>query len=453
MQRIRDRLSHASEVRRHAALPMREPRVPMAAPGRSPAGVPGNAWHLLALDDVATSPSVSVVVPAKDCQPTLDRLLASLSRTDAPVGASRPELEIIVVDDASSPPLVVPDGVTLVRLEPSPSFGAGRARNEGARRATGDILLFLDADMLVGRAAVSRLARWCSAHPAAVVTGVIAFFDVDEVGAEQLDAAIESGRLQSTLADFERNDQDWRDPHFLRTADMTLEDPEIFSVTIGAVMCLPRALHEAIGGLRELGRRGIEDTEYGYRLHTAGALMVLDRTAELWHQGRRFFSSEHAAQAKQDRADLNNELMASARYRVDSSTARRVPVAVVHAVGDASVDGFADSDRRDLVTAEDRDGADVLDPVDAVGVPYRIDVHRSCRVAPGSFGALIDRVRRDGLGSLSVESPEGDLLMTVTSRRAEGRASLIGLRGDAASAHVGSAFGARTAPAADFDIS
>jgi glycosyltransferase involved in cell wall biosynthesis len=424
----------------------------MAASGTTPAGVPGNSWHLLALDDAARAPSVSVVVPAKDSQASLDRLLASLGRQDDPVGGAPSALEVIVVDDGSSPPLVVPDEVTLVRLDASPTFSAGRARNEGARRASGDVLLFLDADMLLGPAAVRRLARWCGAHPAAVVTGIIAFFDVDDVGERRLDAAIESGRLAETLRDDERNDQDWRDPHFMRTADMTVEDPEIFSVTIGAVMCVPRALHEAVGGLRELGRRGIEDTEYGYRLHTAGALMVLDRSAELWHQGRRFFSSAQAAQATQDRAELNNELMASARYRVDSTGARRVPVALVHPVGDAMVDGFDDSDRKDLVMTGDRDGADVLDAVDAVGVPYRIDVHGSCGVAPGSLGALVERAQREGAGSLSVVDAAGMPLMTVTSRRAEGRASLIGLRGDAAAAHVVSAFGATTVPAAEFDI-
>lgn len=36
-----------------------------------------------------------------------------------------------------------------------------------------------------------------------------------------------------------------------------------------------------------LGVRGAEDTTFGHRLHTNGAIFVLDRDATHWHQGRR----------------------------------------------------------------------------------------------------------------------------------------------------------------------
>ena len=73
--------------------------------------------------------------------------------------------EVIVVDDGSDTEISpsVQDGdvaVTVVRLERTSGFGAGRARNAGAAEASGDVLVFLDADMLVGPEAIERVARW-----------------------------------------------------------------------------------------------------------------------------------------------------------------------------------------------------------------------------------------------------------------------------------------------------
>ena len=45
-----------------------------------------------------------------------------------------------------------------------------------------------------------------------------------------------------------------------------------------------------MGGFPELGVRGVEDTAFGYRLHNDGAVLILDRDATHWHQGRRNLS-------------------------------------------------------------------------------------------------------------------------------------------------------------------
>jgi GT2 family glycosyltransferase len=415
---------------------MRGARVAMVDPADAPPVVVGNSWHHLVLAPDATPPHVSVVIPVRDGQVELDRLLASLERQDHPGD----RLEVIVVDDASSPPLVVPDGVRLLQQDASASFGAGRARNAGAAMASGDVLLFLDADVVVGPTAVSRLARWWAADPASVVTAVLGFFDVEAVGAAVVDTAVAAGRLAELVAPVEWNDQAWRDPHFARTDDMTVEDPEIFSVTVGAVMCVPRRLHEQVGGLRELGRRGIEDTEYGYRLHTAGALMVLDRTVEIWHQGRRFFSSGGGAEAKEGLRELNNELMASPRYRVDTTSPRQVPVAVVEIDPGVAVENLPSNRRADVLVLGEVDGRPLAE-IDACGVPFRIRVERSCRIAPTSFEAMIDHMREHRVGVAVVEDEAGSAVMTITSLRAEGRARLGGLAGAAMTTHVERAFG------------
>src|SRR5215510_14496873 len=67
-----------------------------------------NDWRSVHVPDLGTwhpHLSVSVVIPAYNCQPSLDQTLASLA------GQTYPQhlLEVIVVDDGSQPPLVLPE--------------------------------------------------------------------------------------------------------------------------------------------------------------------------------------------------------------------------------------------------------------------------------------------------------------------------------------------------------
>jgi GT2 family glycosyltransferase len=76
--------------------------------------------------------TLSLVIPATDRRPTLTRALAAVDRAQA-----RPE-EMIVVDRPSA-------------------LGPAAARNLGARRATGDVLVFVDADIEVHEDAFARI--------------------------------------------------------------------------------------------------------------------------------------------------------------------------------------------------------------------------------------------------------------------------------------------------------
>lgn len=87
------------------------------------------------------TPPISVVIPCRNAEKTLGTCLASLKRQ------SHAPHEIIVVDDASS------DGTAGILREAGVSVvsrsewgGAGVARSQGAARATGDIIAFLDSD-------------------------------------------------------------------------------------------------------------------------------------------------------------------------------------------------------------------------------------------------------------------------------------------------------------------
>lgn len=111
----------------------------------------------------AATPRVSVIVPARDEERSIERTVRAL------LAQTWPALEVIVVNDRSTdatgailssirdPRLVVVNGV-----EPPPGWlGKPHALHLGAQRATGELLLFMDADIIYApdavAAAVTRL--------------------------------------------------------------------------------------------------------------------------------------------------------------------------------------------------------------------------------------------------------------------------------------------------------
>jgi len=97
---------------------------------------------------------VSVVIPAFTDQETIERTVTQLEREPNAIH------EVIVVDDGSHPPLRLPGWVIPIRIDREPyQRTAGVARNLGARRATGDTLLFCDASIYFPEDAVASMIQ------------------------------------------------------------------------------------------------------------------------------------------------------------------------------------------------------------------------------------------------------------------------------------------------------
>ncbi len=95
---------------------------------------------------------VSVIIPVCNAREYLDQCLGSIMES------SYLSYEIIVVDDAStddSAEIARRNGARVFRL-PVRS-GPAAARNYGSREAKGDILFFVDADVLIGPETIARL--------------------------------------------------------------------------------------------------------------------------------------------------------------------------------------------------------------------------------------------------------------------------------------------------------
>jgi GT2 family glycosyltransferase len=102
-----------------------------------------------------SAPRVSLVIPSYNRADSLRRLLRSLARITQPVGG----LEIVVVNDGStdSTPAVAADaGVTCITQS---NAGRTRARDRGWRSSTGEIVVFLDDDVVPEPDAIDHMVR------------------------------------------------------------------------------------------------------------------------------------------------------------------------------------------------------------------------------------------------------------------------------------------------------
>jgi glycosyltransferase involved in cell wall biosynthesis len=101
-------------------------------------------------------PSISIVLPVYDAQPYLDRVLRPIV-----AAAQRGEIvEAIAVDDSSSDEsaeMCRRAGLTVI---PSGSrCGPAACRNIGARAATGDVVLFVDADVVIHDDVIGKISE------------------------------------------------------------------------------------------------------------------------------------------------------------------------------------------------------------------------------------------------------------------------------------------------------
>lgn len=98
---------------------------------------------------------ISVIVPMYNRENTIAKTLDSIYASDYK------DFEVIIVDDGSTD-----SSVEIAKKYPcdkiirlSKNKGAGAARNVGAKSAEGDILLFIDSDVIIGRDTLQKIAE------------------------------------------------------------------------------------------------------------------------------------------------------------------------------------------------------------------------------------------------------------------------------------------------------
>jgi GT2 family glycosyltransferase len=217
-------------------------------------------------------PTISVVVPTYR-RP--DALEATLSALEA-VGYQRGLLQIIVVDDGSgdrTPDVVAShEGVKCVQQK---NGGAASARNHGARVAGGELLIFIDDDIIVAPGHLDRHLAVHDRHPRALVNGewefaahTVRLLEATPFGRYRLELEehFREGSLGQPLADGCRQ----------------------LDVIPSQDLSLARSLFWEIGGFDErFPAAGAEDQEFSYRARDAGCLLLRDPSIRLLHNDAR----------------------------------------------------------------------------------------------------------------------------------------------------------------------
>ncbi|HEX5706620.1 MAG TPA: glycosyltransferase family 2 protein [Pyrinomonadaceae bacterium] len=206
-----------------------------------------------------SGPHLSVIVPVYNggagVALCLDALAASVCDE---------AFEIIVVDDCStdgSGEAARARGAEVLRL--AERSGPSAARNRGAERARGDVLFFVDADVVVRRDTLARVVEFMRAH-----TEVAAVFgSYDDAPADRHAVSLYKNLLH----------------HYVH--QHSNEEAETFWAGCGAIR---RAAFEEAGGFdeRRYARPSIEDIELGRRLRRRGARIRLDKGLQVKHLKR-----------------------------------------------------------------------------------------------------------------------------------------------------------------------
>ncbi|SFI47174.1 Glycosyltransferase, GT2 family [Streptosporangium canum] len=243
------------------------------------ARITGNDYRSLTPPELgAWTPSlrVSVVVPAYGGQDKLDLVLAGLAGQTYPAGLT----EVVVVDNGSEPPLRLPElRPASTRLIVCPTPGRAHARNAGLAAATGDVIHWLDSDVVLDRRSVEAHMRWHHAAPYLVVTGYLRFTPAELPGPREVAEADDLAEL------FEPAEPHaWLVDLIERTDGLTDNPHRAFSLHVGGATSVNAALFAQAGPMDTELILG-QDTEMGYRLAQAGAVFVPEPLARAFHLG------------------------------------------------------------------------------------------------------------------------------------------------------------------------
>jgi glycosyltransferase involved in cell wall biosynthesis len=452
-----------------------------------------NDWSRVAVPDLdgwRPALTVSVVIPAFQCQPTLDLTLASLSRQTYPADL----LEVVVVDDGSDPPLtlpaILPERTKLVRVDGS-GWGRANALRCGVAHSSGEILHWLDADMVAFPEHVAAQARWQHVLPYAVTLGYKRFVDPDVHGPWPAPGAVVEAWRRDAAGDLFGGSAG--EPHayveryIAQTDQLRTADHQAFKIHVGATAALRRELYDAAGGPDPQLRLG-EDTEFGYRLAQAGAVFVPEPHARSWHLGRTQVMRAQAQVARYNRPFLADRIPYPRHRRKVGGPAWSVPLAevvtpvadspleLVRAAVDSVLRGTEHDVRVNLVGPWDQlDDARVPvladpqlelrliaatyrgeprvrlvtePPVSAFPAPYLLELPAGCALAPDALRRLVDLADRHQAGVVRA----GDRPVLLWRTAALGRAQWVRSDGESLLDAVTSVYGRRDVSAAAVGI-
>jgi GT2 family glycosyltransferase len=217
---------------------------------------------------------ISVVVPTFRRPLVLERTLTALLATDPGGG----EYEVVVVDDGSgdeTPRIVRTIADPRLRFFPQENRGVAAARNLGVRQARGDLIVFIDDDILVPPSFLREHVAMHRRFNNALVNGR---WDFEPA----LQAALEA----TAFGRFRLEVEEWvKEGLAKRPLGDGLLEPE------GVTACnlsLRREAFDRIGGFSEdFPFAGAEDQDFSFRARRVGLQFVYNPDLRVWHNDHR----------------------------------------------------------------------------------------------------------------------------------------------------------------------
>ena len=207
--------------------------------------------------------SLSVVVVAYHSGPGLSRCLMSL-RQDAAAA------EVVVVDNGGADDDIGDerwDGLRLVAPEENLGFAAGA--NRGAAETSGDVVVFLNPDTVVAPGALEALARTLDNPEVGVAMARLRLLDRPEL--------LNSGGTVVHVSGLA-----WAGRFGEPSEEITaVED---VSAASGAALAIRRETFRELGGFTGELFMYHEDVELSWRAHLHGLRVVVDPSADVFHE-------------------------------------------------------------------------------------------------------------------------------------------------------------------------
>lgn len=203
------------------------------------------------MSQIAASPKITVVIPAKNVSETIGNCL------DAIYSNNNAAFDVVVVDDGCSDDTM--DIVSKYKcqgLKNNVHSGVSGARNAGAFAAKGDVLVFIDSDIVVSKDALLKISERIRSTDAVV---------------GMLSENIRHNNFSSQYKNL------WMNYTFNNL-------PDNISLIFSSVAAIKRDLFLKQGGFDvNYMSPNVEDNELGIRLRDAGYSIILDKTLQVEH--------------------------------------------------------------------------------------------------------------------------------------------------------------------------
>lgn len=217
------------------------------------------------------TPLVSIVIATTNRKEDLKKCLKSL------LNSSYKNTEVILVDNASSPPVstaFIKQFPKTELIKSDKNLGAAGGRNLGIKHATGDFLLFMDDDAEADKEMIKELLKVLTAgKPAGIVHPKI--YDSEKRNMLQglgCDVNLLTGRVSAVG---------------IREQDRGQYDQIRELQTVGCIWMVKKEVINKIGGYDEDYFIPWEDTDFSFRARKAGFKILFVPKALAWHKGKK----------------------------------------------------------------------------------------------------------------------------------------------------------------------